>query len=94
MASQNNGDRFSQQLVEAGVQIGWNTRLVSFGPDVSACSVSRWGLHRRAAMAFGGVKRRATSVKTSFITKTAFSLSYWPCGFVTDEWYANAAGCH
>ena len=33
MASENDGKRFSEQLVEAGVQIGWPTRLVSFGPD-------------------------------------------------------------
>ncbi|MFC2056519.1 CO dehydrogenase/CO-methylating acetyl-CoA synthase complex subunit beta, partial [Chloroflexota bacterium] len=36
MSAEYNGKRFSEQLVEAGVQIGWPTRLVSFGPDVSA----------------------------------------------------------
>ena len=59
MGAENNGVRFSQQLVEADVQIGWNTRLVSFGPDVSACvfalgfAVTRGhGLRRRCAGRF------------------------------------------
>jgi acetyl-CoA synthase len=36
MAAEYNGKRFSEQLVEAGVQIGWPTRLVSFGPDITS----------------------------------------------------------
>jgi acetyl-CoA synthase len=36
MCAENAGKRFSEQLVESGIQIGWPTRLVSFGPDVSA----------------------------------------------------------
>jgi len=35
MCAEYNGKRFSEQLIEAGVQIGWPTRLVSFSPDVS-----------------------------------------------------------
>ena len=41
--------------MEAGVQIGWPTRLVSFGPDISA-AVFAIGFACRAAMAFGGIK--------------------------------------
>ena len=33
------GHVFFQQFLEAGVQIGWNTRLVPFGPDISAGSI-------------------------------------------------------
>ena len=36
MCGENDGKRFSEQLVEAGVQIGWPTRLVSFGPDITS----------------------------------------------------------
>jgi len=50
IAAENNGVRFSEQLVEAGVQIGWNTRLASFSPDVSG-AVFALGFAVRAAMA-------------------------------------------
>ncbi|TLN23084.1 CO dehydrogenase/CO-methylating acetyl-CoA synthase complex subunit beta, partial [bacterium] len=36
MAGSHNGTSFAEQLREAGVQVGWNTRLVSFGKDTSA----------------------------------------------------------
>ena len=36
MCGEHEGKRFSEQLVEADVQIGWPTRLVSFGPDTSS----------------------------------------------------------
>ncbi len=49
-----------EQLVEAGVQIGWPTRLVPFGPDISG-AVFALGFANRAAMAFGGVKPGAAS---------------------------------
>jgi len=52
MCAENEGKRFSQQLVEAGVQIGWPTRLVSFGPDITA-AVFAMGFACRVAMAFG-----------------------------------------
>ena len=32
MCANQTGTTFSEQLVEAGVEIGWNTRLVPFGP--------------------------------------------------------------
>jgi len=55
MVSEYNGKRFAEQLVEAGVQIGWPTRLVSFGPDISA-AVFAMGFATRAAMSFGGIE--------------------------------------
>ena len=54
MSAEYNGKRFSEQLLEAGVQIGWPTRLVSFGPDVSA-TVFYIGFATRAALSFGGI---------------------------------------
>jgi len=47
--------RFSEQLVQAGVQIGWPTRLVSYGPDITQ-AVFAMGFACRVAMAFGGIK--------------------------------------
>ncbi|NVM57252.1 MAG: CO dehydrogenase/CO-methylating acetyl-CoA synthase complex subunit beta, partial [Desulfobacterales bacterium] len=55
MHAEHNGKRFAEQLIEAGVQIGWPTRLVSFGPDpTSVCFAA--GFAVRAAMSFGGLK--------------------------------------
>jgi acetyl-CoA synthase len=90
MGASNNGTKFSQQLVEAGVQIGWNTRLVSFGPDVSAC-VFALGFASRAAMAFGGVAP-GDFRKNLIYNKDRIFAFVLALGFVSDEWYANAAG--
>ncbi len=86
----NNGRAFSQQLVDAGVQIGWNTRLVSFGPDISA-AVFALGFAVRAAMAFGGVKP-GDFRKNLIYNKDRIFAFVLALGLVTDEWYANAAG--
>jgi acetyl-CoA synthase len=91
MASHNNGTRFSEQLVDAGVQIGWNTRLVSFGPDISA-AVFALGFASRAAMAFGGIKP-GDFRKNLIYNKDRIFAFVLALGFVSDEWYANAAGC-
>ncbi len=90
MAAEYNGKRFSEQLIEAGVQIGWPTRLVSFGPDITS-AVFAMGFATRAALSFGGIEpgdfRRVLIYNKDRIF--AFAL---PLGYVTDEWYANAAG--
>ena len=91
IASENNGVRFSEQLVDAGVQIGWNTRLVSFSPDVSG-AVFALGFATRAAMAFGGVKP-GDFRKNLIYNKDRIFAFVLAMGFVSDEWYANAAGC-
>ena len=36
MAASDHGTTFAQQLEEGGVQLGWDTRLVPFGPDITA----------------------------------------------------------
>lgn len=90
MASEHNGVRMAEQLVEADVQIGWTTRLVPFGPDTSA-TVFSIGFATRVAMAFGGIKpgeyRRILIYNKDRVFAFVLAL-----GFVTDEWYANAAG--
>ena len=91
MASHTDGVRFSEQLVDAGVQIGWNTRLVSFGPDISA-AVFALGFAARAAMAFGGIKP-GDFRKNLIYNKDRIFAFVLALGFVSDEWYANAAGC-
>ncbi len=90
MCAEHEGKRFSEQLVEAGVQIGWPTRLVSFGPDISA-AVFAMGFACRVAMAFGGIKPGDYRKNLLYNKDRTFAF-VMPMGFVTDEWYANAAG--
>ncbi len=90
MSAENEGQRFSEQLVKAGVQIGWPTRLVSFGPDVSA-TVFAMGFATRAAMSFGGIEP-GDFRKILIYNKDRIFAFAMPLGYVSDEWYANAAG--
>ena len=90
MASEYNGKRFAEQLLEAKVQIGWPTRLVSFGPDISA-AVFAMGFATRAAMSFGGIEP-GDFRKILIYNKDRVFAFVLPMGFVNDEWYANAAG--
>ncbi len=90
MSAEYKGKRFSEQLLEAGVQIGWPTRLVSFGPDVSA-TVFAAGFATRAAMSFGGIEPGEFRKILIYNKDRVFAFAL-PMGYVTDEWYANAAG--
>ena len=90
MSAEYNGKRFAEQLIEAGVQIGWGTRLVPFGPDVTA-TVFAMGFATRAAMSFGGIEP-GDYRKILIYNKDRIFAFAMPLGYVTDEWYANAAG--
>ena len=90
MAGSHNGSKFAEQLVEAGVQIGWGTRLVSFGPDTSA-AVFAMGFATRAAMSFGGIEAGDYRKILIYNKDRVFAFAM-TMGDVTDEWYANGAG--
>ncbi|MCX5814361.1 MAG: acetyl-CoA decarbonylase/synthase complex subunit alpha/beta [Proteobacteria bacterium] len=90
MCAEHEGKTFSEQLVESGTQIGWPTRLVSFGPDISA-AVFAIGFACRVAMAFGGIKP-GDFRKNLIYNKDRTYAFVLALGNVTDEWYANAAG--
>jgi acetyl-CoA synthase len=90
MSAEHGGKRFSEQLVEAGVQIGWPTRLVSFGPDVSA-TVFAAGFAIRVSFSFGGIGPGEYRKHLVYNKDRTFAFAL-PLGYVTDEWYANAAG--
>lgn len=90
MCANQTGTTFSEQLIEAGVQIGWNTRLVPFGPDISA-AVFALGFANRAAMAFGGVKPGDYSTVLKYNKERVFAFVN-AFGEVNAEWAANAAG--
>lgn len=90
MSAENDGQRFSQQLKRAGVQVGWPTRLVPFGPDVSA-TVFALGFATRVALSFGNVEP-GNYRKLLIYNKDRIFAFIMALGYVSDEWYANAAG--
>jgi acetyl-CoA synthase len=90
MSGHHNGTTFSEQLVEGGVQLGWETRLVPFGREITS-AIYALGFASRAALSFGGVQpgdfRRNLLYNKNRIFAFVMAL-----GEVTDEWYATAAG--
>jgi acetyl-CoA synthase len=90
MAASHKGQTFSEQLRDAGVQVGWSTRLVPFGKDTSA-AIHAVGFATRAAMAFGGVKPGDYAGILRYQKNRVFAFVV-ALGEVTDEWYAAAAG--
>jgi len=91
MCAEHNGNRFAEQLVEAGVQIGWPVRLVSFGPDVTA-AVFAAGFAIRVGFTFGGIGPGEFRKHLIYNKDRTFAFAM-PLGYVTDEWYAQALGC-
>ena len=90
MAANQNGTTFAEQLVQEGVQIGWNTRLVSFGPDISA-AVFALGFANRAGMSFGGIQPGDYKKMLAYQKNRIFAFVN-ALGDVNAEWAANAAG--
>ena len=90
MCAEHNGTSFSQQLVEGGVQLGWDTRLIPFGPGITA-AIYALGFASRAALSFGGVKP-GDGTRNLLYNKNRVFAFVMALGEVTDEWYATAAG--
>lgn len=90
MCGHNNGTTFAQQLVEGGVQLGWETRLVPFGREITA-AVYALGFASRAALSFGGVQPGDFTRNLIYNKNRVFAFVI-ALGKVTDEWYATAAG--
>jgi acetyl-CoA synthase len=90
MCGHTNGTTFSQQLVEGGIQLGWETRLVPFGPDITA-AIYALGFASRAALSFGGVQPGDFTRNLLYNKDRVFAF-VMALGEVTDEWYATAAG--
>jgi acetyl-CoA synthase len=91
LAANQNGTSVSEQLVEAGVQVGWNTKIVPFGPDISS-AVFALGFANRAAMAFGGVQP-GDYRKILMYNKNRVFAFVNALGDVGTDWAAAAAGC-
>ena len=90
MAGHNNGTTFAEQLVEGGVELGWDTRLVPFGREITA-AIYALGFASRAALSFGGVQPGDFRRNLIYNKNRVFAFVV-ALGKVTDEWYATAAG--
>ena len=90
ISSATEGKSMAKQLQEEGIQMGWPTRLVPFGEDVTAC-IHSLGFATRVALSFGGVQpgdfRRVLLYNKNRVF--AFVLALGP---VDDEKHAQAAG--
>jgi acetyl-CoA synthase len=91
LAANQNGTTCADQLREAGVQIGWNTRIVPFGPDISS-AIFALGFANRAAMSFGGVQP-GDYKRILMYNKNRIFAFVNALGDVNAEWAAAAAGC-
>ncbi len=90
MTGSTNGVSMAEQLEQEGVELGWDTRLIPFGKDITA-TIYPLGFAARAAMSFGGVQpgdfRRMLLYNKNRVFAFVLAL-----GEVDDEKYANAAG--
>ncbi|MBU2647979.1 CO dehydrogenase/CO-methylating acetyl-CoA synthase complex subunit beta, partial [bacterium] len=90
MAGETNGIQFADQLAAEGIQLGWETRLVPFGKDVSAL-VYALGFANRAALSFGGVRPGDFEANLRYNKNRIFAFVL-ALGEVTPDKYAMAAG--
>ncbi len=90
MAGSTGGKQFAEQLAEEGVQLGWETRLVPYGADVSAL-IYALGFANRAALSFGGVKPGDHAANLLYNKNRIFAFVL-ALGEVDAEKYALAAG--
>ncbi len=90
MSAGADGKSMASQLREEGIQLGWDTRLVPFGDDVTA-TIHSLGFATRVALSFGGAQpgdfQRVLRYNKNRVF--AFVLALGP---VDDEKHAQAAG--
>jgi acetyl-CoA synthase len=90
MSASTNGTSMAEQLQKENIELGWDTRLVPFGKDISA-TIYALGFAARAALSFGGVQpgdyRRMLLYNKNRVFAFVLAL-----GEVDEEKYANAAG--
>ncbi len=90
MSGHTNGLTFAQQLAEAGVDLGWETRLVPYGREISA-AIYALGFANRVALSFGGVQPGDFQRNLKYNKDRIFAF-VMALGEVTEEKYAAAAG--
>ncbi len=84
------GRSMKDQLVEEGVELGWDTYIVPVGRDTqSSIYVLNWAM--RGALTFGGHKKGdwRSCLKYTKDRIFAFGITFGP---IPDDWYAVGAG--
>ncbi|MGA2992068.1 MAG: acetyl-CoA decarbonylase/synthase complex subunit alpha/beta [Candidatus Korobacteraceae bacterium] len=90
IAGETGGVSFAEQLAEAGVQLGWETRLVPFGKDISA-AIYALGFASRVALSFGGVRPGDYARNLAYNKDRTFAF-VMALGAVSEAKCAAAAG--
>ena len=90
MSSATEGRSMALQLKEEGIQMGWETRLIPFGSDVTAC-IHALGFSTRVALSFGGAQPGDYTRVLRYNKNRVFAFIL-ALGPVDDEKHAQAAG--
>jgi len=90
IAGNTDGLSFAEQLGEAGVQLGWDTRLVPFGKEITA-AVYALGFANRVALSFGGVEPGDFNSNLLYNKDRVFAF-VMTLGEIDDFEYATGAG--
>ena len=90
MSAATDGKSMAHQLQEEGIQMGWETRLVPFGGDVTA-TVHSLGFATRVALSFGGAQPGDFNRVLRYNKNRVFAFVL-ALGPVDDEKHAQAAG--
>jgi acetyl-CoA synthase len=90
IAGESGGVSFAEQLAKAGVQLGWETRLVPFGKDISA-AIYALGFANRVALSFGGVRPGDFARNLAYNKDRTFAF-VMALGAVSEAKCAAAAG--
>lgn len=90
MAGSTDGKTMSEQLSEKKVQLGWDTRLVPFGKDITT-AIYALGFAAKVALSFGGVQPGDYKKMLLYTRERVFAFIL-ALGEVDEEKYANAAG--
>jgi acetyl-CoA synthase len=90
MAGETDGVSMAEQLEEENVELGWDTRLVPFGKDITA-AIYALGFATRVALSFGGIQSGDYKRMLLYNKNRVFAFVL-ALGEVDELKYANAAG--
>ena len=90
MSAESTDRSMTKQLLDAGVQVGWPTRLIPFGPDASS-TIFALGFAVRVALSFGNVIPGQSNNLFEYCKNRVYAF-VMALGEVDEEWVATAAG--